>query len=84
MHAAIAASDGTANFCIAEHSEYSSLSEDSDAGVAVKTISLGSFFDEYGFDTVDVAKVDIEGAEIDMFMESSASTLQKVAQFTVE
>ena len=84
LHAAIAATDGTATFSVEEHSERSSLREDKDTGVSVRTVSLGSFLDEYDLASVDVAKVDIEGAEIEMFMESSAATLQKVAQFTVE
>jgi len=83
-HAAIAASDGVGDFSVADHSEWSSLGKKSESSVQVRTISLGTLLKESNLDFVDVVKVDIEGAEIDLFEQTEAETLQKVAQFTVE
>lgn len=46
--------------------------------------SLESFLNEYGLDYLDLLKVDIEGAELDVMTEASDSTLLRARQITVE
>lgn len=50
----------------------------------VNMVSLSTFLERGNATRVDLLKVDIEGAELDMFESSSAATLQKIAQITVE
>ncbi len=38
----------------------------------VKSITVGRIIDDYGLDTIDILKVDIEGAEKEVFSDSSA------------
>jgi FkbM family methyltransferase len=58
-----------------------------DDQLEVKVVSLEEFVSLAGLsdcDRIDLAKVDIEGAELPMFEEASDALLGRVAQFTVE
>ena len=50
----------------------------------VEVRTLGSFLDEQSLDHVDLAKFDIEGAEIPVFDNSTDATLLRFAQITIE
>ncbi len=52
--------------------------------LVVKSITLDKLMDSLGLRKVDLLKVDIEGAEIDMFTSVSAKELRRFAQITVE
>ncbi|HEX8122426.1 MAG TPA: FkbM family methyltransferase [Solirubrobacteraceae bacterium] len=66
---AVGARDGTADFYAAKDSWASSLqpTRDRHDRVQVTTRSLASILDELGVDRVDLLKVDVEGAEGDIF-----------------
>ena len=90
IEAAVTGQDGTASFTFSEHEELTGsilgrdvvdlLGEDSTT-IEVPTLSLGSLLNGR---TVDLVKVDIEGAELDMFLKADDETLLSVRQFTVE
>jgi FkbM family methyltransferase len=50
----------------------------------VKARSLAALASEFGIETIDLLKVDIEGAEVDLFDEVRAQTLKNVKQLTIE
>jgi FkbM family methyltransferase len=51
---------------------------------SVEQLTLGSLFARAGIRRVDLMKVDIEGAEIEMFESASDEQLRGIAQLTVE
>jgi len=57
---------------------------DGAGGVEVEAVTLESFMRRCGVEAPDLVKVDIEGAEIDMFDAASDDTLKSVGQFSVE
>jgi FkbM family methyltransferase len=60
------------------------LSQTGAPAVEVPGTTLGGLLDRHGLDRVPLVKVDIEGAEITMLESSSADTLRRVDQFTIE
>lgn len=58
--------------------------ENKDPTIEVNCISLDKFFEENNIKHVDLLKVDIEGAEIELFESLKKETLQKIDQITVE
>lgn len=52
--------------------------------VAVDVVDLAGVMRAFGIDTVALLKLDIEGAEIDMFSSASIETLRKIDQMTIE
>ena len=66
---AVSARDGTADFYAAEDSWASSLQQTRDGAerIQVPTRSLESILDELGIEQVDLLKVDVEGAEGEIF-----------------
>lgn len=52
--------------------------------MAVPACTLAEFFARHGLEHVDLLKVDIEGAEIEVFAETSAETLARIKQISVE
>lgn len=90
IEAAAGGSDGTATFTFDPAQELTgsilgtdvvSLLDRSAAVVEVPTLSLASLL---AGRFADLVKVDIEGAEIDLFLEADDATLLSVRQFTVE
>jgi len=53
-------------------------------GVEVEAVTLESFMRRTGVQAPDLVKVDIEGAEIDMFDATGDETLKSIGQFSVE
>lgn len=90
VEAAVAKEDGTARFTFDPENELSgsvlgaSVIQNSITSahtVEVPTVSLETLLKGR---TVDLVKVDIEGAELDMILDASNETLLAVRQFTVE
>jgi FkbM family methyltransferase len=52
--------------------------------VSVQVLSLASLFAKAGVDRVNLLKLDIEGAELDLLLKSPAEVLQRCDQITVE
>ncbi|GAB4225030.1 MAG: hypothetical protein Kow0049_02050 [Stanieria sp.] len=83
---AIAAKDGTSTLNIPKEGDASLyLNENSNSEqIVVESKTFQSFVKTFSLERIDLVKVDIEGAEIDMFDLTEDDILQKVVQFTVE
>ena len=85
---AITDSDGPVTFHISANSEQSSIhhsmAEGLQESVTVQGQTLESFLRENGIDFVDVMKVDIEGAEQQLFASMPQSAFDRIGQITVE
>lgn len=84
---AVSGADGWADFRISSNPEASRLTEgDNAAGsaVSVRSTTLDSFFSEEGVGDVDVLKLDIEGAEVEVLASLSKNRLNRIAQISVE
>jgi FkbM family methyltransferase len=55
-----------------------------EGSVRLPAITLDTLFGRLGLDTVDLLKVDIEGAELAMFAAASDATIRRCSQITVE
>lgn len=85
---AIADRDGPVDLQVSDETEASSLYGVS-IGAHLRTeevpgMSFSSLLVEEGLHQVDLAKVDIEGAEVPLFLATPADVLKRVAQFNVE
>lgn len=59
-------------------------SEKDSTRTKIRGIDLNSFLEELEIEEVDVMKVDIEGAELDLFRGATDETLRKIRYITVE
>jgi FkbM family methyltransferase len=86
VQAAAAAKSGTLPFHIAVDSIASSLSPPETVVdvIHVHALSLPELFDLVGARPLDLLKMDIEGAEIELLNTCPASILQQIRQITVE
>jgi FkbM family methyltransferase len=86
VQAAAAAKSGTLPFHIAVDSIASSLSPPETVVdvIDVRALSLPELFDLVGARPLDLLKMDIEGAEVDLLNTCPASILQQIRQITVE
>lgn len=64
--AAVGERDGTIGFTASADPATNRIATDNSAAVEVPVISLDSYLAENGIDRVDFAKVDVEGAELDL------------------
>lgn len=88
-NAAIAAHDGSVRFSInKENSEASTIVPDdtqlSETVVVVPSISLSTFFHEIAVEHIDLLKIDVEGAELDIVETTPADIIQQCTQISVE
>lgn len=85
---AVASQSGTLDFYVSENSEASSLNVVEGTAihqkVAVPSERLDEFLKEQNLTSVDLLKMDIEGAEIDVVDSCSDELLQNVSQMTIE
>jgi FkbM family methyltransferase len=84
---ALAGHNGEMEFRIGEDDEASSLigtPQSQQTAIAVPVRTLESIMAEAGVDSVDLVKMDIEGAEIPVLMETPEAVLKKIGQITVE
>jgi FkbM family methyltransferase len=88
-NAAISAADGSVKFAIIENdleasrivSESSPLSQ---TVVVVPSVSLATFFQEVNATRLELLKMDIEGAELDVIETTDPNIFQKCKQITIE
>lgn len=62
----------------------SSIKDDGAFGAEVEVMPLDNFFNLYHINEVDVLKIDVEGAEIDIILGASKENLQKCKYITME
>jgi FkbM family methyltransferase len=88
INAAVASVDGPVTLNLAENPESSSLLAlplDASRGqVSVQGLTLQSVCKFAGVERVDLLKMDIEGAEIDLLRSLPASELSQIRQITIE
>jgi FkbM family methyltransferase len=88
-NAAISARDGFVKFSINEdHSEASGIVPDatpiSKTVIVVPSMSLATLMREAGAEQVDLLKIDVEGAELDVFETTDPEIFRRCAQIAVE
>ncbi|WP_158516592.1 FkbM family methyltransferase [Scytonema hofmannii] len=85
---AISDSNEPVQFCVTDNPEFNHIGNWAVSAVkekiTVEGISLESFMKKCQIQSIDLLKVDIEGAEIDLFNSINDETLCKVKQLTVE
>lgn len=84
---AVADRDGELELHVDENPESSNVFGIGSSAVRTETVpgrTLASLLAEEGIDEVALAKVDIEGAELGLLMETPDDVLRRIAQFTVE
>ncbi len=88
LQAAISASSGSVELVLNDDScaalEGTGLGEVNAPRVTVQAITLEELLAREGVETVDLLKVDIEGAELDLFDQAPASVLRRCRQITCE
>ena len=88
INAALAATDGNAQFVFRQNLEGGSiLPRHGDQGnekTVVRTLSLDSVCQQAGVRQIDLLKLDIEGAEFSLLRDTSSEILSKIGQITVE
>lgn len=62
----------------------SSIKDDGAFGAEVEVMSLDNFFNLYHINEVDVLKIDVEGAELEIILGASKENLQKCKYITME
>ncbi len=88
-HFAICGENKPQNFSVVDDEDRWGLirsSNNTDQGetIDVPGITLKSFFDHIGADVIDLAKIDIESAEIQMFNATDDETLLSIKQILIE
>jgi len=88
-NAAIAAHDGSVKFSInRENSEASTIVSDStplaESVVVVPSISLSTFFREIDAEQIDLLKIDVEGAELDIIETTPEDIFRQCSQISIE
>ncbi|MBW4545025.1 MAG: FkbM family methyltransferase [Symplocastrum torsivum CPER-KK1] len=85
---AISITDELVEFCITDNPEFNHINKGSTYSVKetikIEGLSIESFMKRNTLQSVDLLKVDIEGAEIDLFKSMSDTTLCKIKQITIE
>jgi FkbM family methyltransferase len=84
--AALDARDGRGMLHVSENPEATGLLNASAAttGVEVETISLATLMERLGITKIDILKLDIEGAEFELFVSTPDDVLRRIGQITVE
>ena len=85
---ALTPQSGTFQFNVARNPEANSLRplrlEEMLAAIEVHGVSLEDFMREQGLERIDLLKIDVEGAEIDLLLQAEERVLARVSQITVE
>lgn len=89
VNAAIAGFDGAIDLNISSHPEASTIMANPGAGRVLRTcrvpaLRLASLLAAHGIDRIDLLKVDIEGAEVELFQSMDDSSLAKIGQISCE
>ena len=84
-HYALTQTDGPVQFGVDENPEASRVATASAANnITVEGRSFASIIAELKIDRIDLLKMDIEGSEIDLIMQTPADLLQRIGQITLE
>jgi FkbM family methyltransferase len=85
---AISSSNQPIDFCVTENQEANHIAQittdDPSQKITVEGISIEKFLSQQNIQGVDLMKVDIEGAEIELFKSMSDETIGKIKQITIE
>lgn len=85
---AISLTNDAVKFGITDNPEYNHIDKWAVSNVIetiiIEGISLETFMRQQHIESIDLLKVDIEGAEIDLFQSMSDNTIRKIKQLTVE
>lgn len=87
IHAAATGTDGTVHLQVAANDQASTImaaTTTSGGTVAVPGMSLASLLSHIESARVDLVKVDIEGAEIDLLTQADGETLARIGQMSIE
>lgn len=87
IRAVLSGKDGEQLFSLAEDSEASRVIREDDVTaetIRVRAISLAKLFEIANVDFVDIVKLDIEGAEIEVIARTPMERLQQIGQITIE
>lgn len=87
VHRAIGAVDGPVTFARDANPESSHLASDGRAGIETLTVdgcTLETLRQQLGIARIDLLKLDVEGAEVQILASVDDSTLQEIPQITVE
>lgn len=88
LPAALSSRDGEAVFQFSDNPEAGSIALPSGVSeaepVTVKTLSLATALERSGGGRLDLVKLDIEGAEFDLLLETPAEVLRTIGQLTIE
>ena len=85
---AIAGEDGPVALFLSPNSEANSTAhvptQTVNESVTVEGVTLESFLERNGIESVDLLKIDIEGAEVDLFDTLQDDTIRAIKQITIE
>lgn len=81
---AVGGHDGVAYLSVGGDHDASILGDSSDGVVEVDSVTLATFLERHEVGRVELLKIDIEGAEIPMFENTSDVVLDRISQMTVE
>ena len=88
INAALGGDDGFARFITRENPEgggiIANLTDTGEASVEVETVSLPTLVERLSLPKIDLLKLDIEGAEFDLFRKIPGKFLEGIGQITVE
>ena len=88
LHAAATGKSGPVTFNVAEVDDASTLNSDSNLSIkssmTVDGLNYASILKQFNIQSVDVLKIDIEGAEIDFIEGMTDEELLKIKQVTIE
>ena len=88
INAALGGDDGIARFITRANPEAGGIiantTDTGEATVEVETVSLPTLFARYSLPKIDLLKLDIEGAEFDLFRKVPDELLRGIGQITVE
>jgi FkbM family methyltransferase len=81
---ALADTHGPRPFALMENTEYSHFSATGDSSIQVEAVTLGELVSQIQKASIDLVKMDIEGAELDILEKLPLEVMQRFRQITVE
>ena len=81
---AVAPETGTIDLYLNENSDASIKFAGSQVSTQVESVSLRDFIEEYKINKIDLLKIDIEGAELEVLEALDCGDLRRISQITIE